>query len=115
MNGKEKKTETESAAKILTPDERKRLLVEGIKKTIFPAFISLFFSLLFYFKFGTAENISWVSVFLLVILLSYYIQRFVYPVIGVRVKEFETKDWLYVEFFTVIYFWVFWTLLLNNK
>lgn len=114
MTEKEKKVETEAVARIITPDERKRLLVEGIKKTVFPAFISLFFSFLFYFKFGNAQDVSWFSVFLLVMLLSYYIQRFIYPAINVRVKEFETKDWLYVEFLTVVYFWVFWTLLLNN-
>jgi len=112
---KEKKAETEPVVKIITPDERKRLLIEGIKKTVAPAFISVLFALLFYFKFGQAQDVSWFSVFLVVLLLSYYIQRLAYPLIGVRVKEFETKDWLYVEFLIIIYFWVFWTLLLNNK
>ena len=109
----EKKVKIEPVAKIITPDERKRLLIEGIKKTIAPAFISMFFALLFYFQFGYARDISWFSVFLLVLLISYYIQRLAYPAIGIKVKEFEIKDWLYVEFLIVIYFWVFWTLLLN--
>lgn len=113
MTEKENKEETEPVVKIITPDERKRLLIEGIKKTIAPAFISLFFALLFYFQFGYAKSISWFSVFLLVLLISYYIQRLAYPVIGVKVKEFEIKDWLYVEFLIIVYFWVFWTLLLN--
>lgn len=115
MTEKEKIAETEPVVKIITPDERKRLLIEAIKKTVAPAFISVFFALLFYFKFGHAQDVSWFSVFLVVLLLSYYIQRLAYPFIGVRVKEFETKDWLYVELLIVIYFWVFWTLLLNNK
>ena len=114
MTETEKKAKIEPAARIITPDEGKRLLIEGIKKTVAPAFISVFFALLFLYKFGNASDISWFSVFLLVMLLSYYIQRLGYPLIGVRVKEFETKDWLYVELFTIIYFWVFWTLLLNN-
>lgn len=112
MTEKEKKTETEVIAK--TPAERKRLLIEGIKKTVAPAFISVFFALLFFYKFGDASGISWFSVFLLVLLVSYYIQKLSYPAIGVRVNEFETKDWLYVEFLVIIYFLVFWTLLLNN-
>jgi len=36
-----------------------------------------------------------------------------YPVIGVKVSEFETKDWLYVELMTIIFLLVSWTLLLN--
>ena len=114
MTGKENKPQTEPAVKTITPDERKRLLIEGIKKTIVPAFISAAFAILFFVKFGDAkEKVSWFSAILLVVLLSYYIQRFLYPLIGVRVKEFETKDWLYVEFLIIIYLLVFWTLLLN--
>ncbi len=63
----------------------------------------MFFAVLFVYQFGSATEIKWYSVFLLVLLLSYYIQRLTYPLIGVRVKEFETKDWLYVELFTIIY------------
>ncbi len=111
----ETKTETIKEIEVIakTPQEKKRLLIEGIKKTVAPAFISLLFAFLFKYKFGDASGIAWFSVFLLVILVSYYIQKLAYPTIGVQVKDFETKDWLYVEFLVVIYFWVFWTLLLN--
>ncbi len=111
---KEKKTEAEPVVKSITPDERKRILIEGIKKTVLPAFISVAFAIAFFMKFGYAKEVSWFSVLLLVALLSYYIQRFLYPLVGVRVKEFETKDWLYVEFLIIIYLLVFWTLLLNK-
>ncbi len=111
MAEKEKK---EPEPKTLTQEERKRLLIEGIKKTVLPAFISAGFAVLFFLRFKDASGVSWLAVILLVVLLSYYIQRFVYPLIGVRVKEFEAKDWLYVEFLIVIYLLVFWTLLLNT-
>lgn len=111
MAEKEKKSEPEP--KTITPDERRRILIEGIKKTVLPAFISAAFALMFFVKFGDAKDVPWFSILLLVVLLSYYIQRFLYPLIGVRVKEFETKDWLYVEFLIIIYLLVFWTLLLN--
>lgn len=113
MAGKEKETK-KPEPKVITPDERKQLLIEGIKKTAFPAFIGAAFALLFFGKFGSAEGVSWFSILLVVVLLAYYIQRFTYPLLKVRVKEFETKDWLYVEFLTIIYFLVFWTLLLNK-
>jgi hypothetical protein len=110
----EKKIEKVQVAKSATPEERKQKFIEGIKKTVLPAFISAAFAISFFVKFGYARDVSWFSVVLLVLLLSYYIQRGIYPLIGVKVKEFETKDWLYVEFLIVIYFWVIWILLLNQ-
>ena len=110
---KEEKKEAEAVAKILTPDERKRLLIEGIKKTAVPAFIGAAFALLFVQAADKIAGKPWYLVFLLVILVSYYIQRLLYPMIDVRIKEFQAKDWLYVEFLTIIYMLVFWTLLLN--
>ncbi len=116
MKERTEKTEKKEAeqVKVIKPDERKRLLIEGIKKTAVPAFIGAVFAVLF---FWTGEKIAgkpWFLVLLLVVLISYYIQRLIYPSLGVKVKEFETKDWLYVEFFTIIFFLVFWTLLLNE-
>jgi hypothetical protein len=49
-----------------------------------------------------------------VVLVSYYIQKLAYPMLGVKVDEFETKDWFYVEFMTIIFLLVSWTLLLNS-
>ena len=111
--GKEEKKEAEPVVRVLTPEERKRLLIEGIKKTAFPAFLGAFFTLVFYIKFFDARNTSWFSALLLVMLVSYVIQKAVYPYLGVRVDKFETKDWFYVEFMTIIFMLVFWTLMLN--
>ncbi len=111
----EKETKIEKpVVKSTTSQERKQKFIEGIKKTVFPAFISAAFAILFFEKFGDAKDVSWFSVILLIILLSYYIQKGLYPLIGVKVKEFETKDWMYVEFLVIIYFWVIWILLLNQ-
>ncbi len=110
---KEEKKEVQAVAKILTPDERKKLLIEGIKKTAVPAFIGAAFALLFVLTADKIAGKPWYLVLLLVIFVSYYIQRFLYPLIDIRVKDFEIKDWLYVEFLTIIYLLVFWTLLLN--
>ncbi len=108
---KEEKKEKETA--VITPEERKRLLIEGIKKTTVPAFIGAIFAVIFVL---TSEKIAgkpWLAVLMLVVLVSYYVQRLLYPSLGVRVKEFEVKDWLYVEFLTIIFLIVTWTLLLN--
>jgi hypothetical protein len=110
----EKKIEKVPVVKSTTPEERKQKFIEGIKKTVLPAFISAAFAILFFVKFGFAKDVSWFSVVLLILLISYYIQRGIYPLIGVKVKEFEIKDWLYVEFLVIVYFWVIWILLLNQ-
>jgi hypothetical protein len=111
---KKEKKESEPAVRTFTPAERKLMLIYGIKKTIVPAFIGAFFALLFFLKFGDATTVSYILVLLLVVLSSFYIQRFVYPLIGVKVEEFETKDWIYVEFFTIVFLIVIWILLLNT-
>lgn len=111
---KEEKKEAEPVVKVLTPGERKRQLIEGIKKTAFPAFIGAFFALVLFLKFYDAKEVHWLSVLLLVVLVSYYIQKLAYPMLGVKVDEFETKDWLYVELMTIIFLLVSWTLLLNS-
>ena len=111
---KEEKKEAEPVVKVLTPGERKRLLIEGIKKTAVPAFIGAFFALILFMNFFDAKEKHWLYVLLLVVLVSYYMQKVAYPMIGVKVGEFETKDWLYVEFMTIIFLLVSWTLLLNS-
>ena len=111
---KEEKKETEPVVKVLTPGERKRLLIEGIKKTAVPAFIGAFFAIILFMNFFDAKEKHWLYVLLLVVLVSYYMQKVAYPMIGVKVSEFETKDWLYVEFMTIIFLLVSWTLLLNS-
>jgi hypothetical protein len=110
---KEEKKEAEPVVKVLTPGERKRLLIEGIKKTAVPAFIGAFFAVVLFLNFYDAKDKHWLYVLSLVVLVSYYIQKLVYPMLGVKVSEFETKDWLYVELMTIIFLLVSWTLLLN--
>jgi hypothetical protein len=109
----EEKNEKEPAVKVITPEERKRLLIEGIKKTIVPAFIGTIFAVIFVLTGDKIAGKPWLAVLMLVVLVSYYVQRLLYPSLGVRAKEFEVKDWLYVEFLTIIFMIVTWTLLLN--
>lgn len=114
-NKVETKVEPEEApVKKQTPEERKQVLVDGIKKTVMSSFIGAVFALLIYLNFGDASEKSWFAVIMLVVILSYYLQKLVYPLIGVKVKEFEIKDWIYVEFLIIIFLMVVWTLLLNQ-
>ncbi len=105
----EKKTEPV----VKTPEERKRLQIEGIKKTVVPAFIGAGFAFLFFWMQDKIAEKPWYSVFLLAALVSYGIQKLLYPSLGVKVEEFKTMDWLGVEFLTIIFLMIVWILLLN--
>lgn len=96
-----------------TPEENKKNYKDGIIKTIVPAFIGTAAGFFCFFQLGSGTNIPWLSVMLFVIIFSYYAQRLGYPVIGIDVKEFGNKDWFYVEFITIDFWLVVWTLLLN--
>ena len=96
-----------------TPEEKKRNYKDGIIKTIVPAFIGTAAGFFCFFQLGSGTEIPWLSVMLFVIIFSYYAQRLGYPAIGIDVKEFGNKDWFYVEFITIDFWLVVWTLLLN--
>lgn len=96
-----------------TPEEKKKNYKDGIIKTIVPALIGTAAGFFCFFQLGSGTEIPWLSVMLFVIIFSYYAQRLGYPVIGIDVKEFGNKDWFYVEFITIDFWLVVWTLLLN--
>lgn len=110
----EKEEKKEEPVKPVSQEERKRALIEGIKKTAVPSFIGAAFALLFFLAGEQISGKPWIFVLMLVVIVSYYIQRLVYPYLDVRVKEFGTKDWLYVEFMTIIFLLVVWIILLNK-
>ncbi|NOR49084.1 MAG: hypothetical protein GQ533_13765 [Methanosarcinaceae archaeon] len=96
-----------------TPEEKKTAYKDGIIKTVVPAFIGTAAGFFCFFQLGTGTEFPWLSVMLFVIIFSYYAQRLGYPAIGIDVKEFGNKDWFYVEFITIDFWLVVWTLLLN--
>ena len=96
-----------------TPVEKKKDYKDGIIKTIVPALIGTIAGIFCFFQLGSGTEFPWLSVMLFLIIFSYYAQRLVYPAIGIDVKEFGNKDWFYVEFITIDFWLVVWTLLLN--
>lgn len=96
-----------------TPEEKKKNYIDGIIKTIVPALMGTLAGLFCFYQLKDGTEFPWLSIMLLVIIFSYYGQRIIYPLIKIEVKEFGAKDWLYVEFITVDFWLVVWTLLLN--
>jgi hypothetical protein len=109
-----KTAESKPAAPVeKTPEEKKKNYKDGIIKTIIPAFIGTAAGFFCFLQLGSGTEFPWLSVMLFVIIFSYYAQRLAYPIIGIDVKEFGNKDWFYVEFITIDFWLVVWTLLLN--
>ncbi|MCL7413923.1 MAG: hypothetical protein M8353_09960 [ANME-2 cluster archaeon] len=96
-----------------TPEEKRKLHKLGIIKTVVPAMIGALAGFISYFTMGDGTEYPWFSIIVFVVIFSYYAQRIIYPIQGLDMKEFGKKDWFYVEFMTVIFWLVVWTLLLN--
>jgi hypothetical protein len=96
-----------------TPEERKLAYTQGIIKTAVASFIGIIAGFIAVSQFGTAEDTKWFAVLTIIVVLSYYAQRVIYPAIKISTKEFGLKDWFYVEFLVIDFCLVTWTMLLN--
>ena len=100
-------------AKQKTPEEKQKAHMEGIIKTIVSSILGIIAGVVMFSQYGAGEDRIWYAILAIVIGITYYVQRIVYPMIKIDVKEFKAKDWLFVEFIVVDFFLVTWTLLLN--
>ncbi|HOT07208.1 MAG: hypothetical protein A4E45_00474 [Methanosaeta sp. PtaB.Bin039] len=103
-----------------TPAERRRAQIEGIKKTLYAALLGVAAGVICFYFLGDGTNIvfreaklEWHFILMNLLLITYLVQKAVYPFLGINVAEFKTKDWLYVEFIAVDLWAVTWTVLLN--
>ena len=97
------------------PVETDREYAEGIKKTVIPGVIGIIAGIILFAAIddGTAHSDAWFSILFILLALAYYAQRLIYPSVGVNVRKFGKKDWLYVEFMVLDFSLVSWTILLN--
>ncbi len=115
----EKKAATAPApapkAKPKTTLERRKEQVEGIIKTVYPGALGVLLGFASYSANASINqyNLPWHFVLLIVILITYIIQKFTYPLIGIDSMAFKSKDWFYVEFMAIDLWLVTWTILLN--
>jgi TRAP-type uncharacterized transport system fused permease subunit len=96
-----------------TPEEKEKAYKEGIIKTIVASVLGIATGFSIFSLYGSGEDRMWYAVLMIVIGLTYFIQKLIYPQFKIDVKEFKMKDWLYVEFIVIDFFLVTWTLLLN--
>jgi hypothetical protein len=105
--------EKKNPIKEKTPEEKKKDHRDGIIKTIVPSILGIIAGIIVFGMYGAGENKVWYAVIMIVIALTYFLQKLIYPQIKIDVKEFKWKDWLYVEFIVLDFFLVTWTILLN--
>jgi len=96
-----------------TPEEKQKDHRDGIIKTVVASVLGILAGLIAFTMYGTGEDRIWYAVLMIVIGITYLIQKLFYPSIKIDVKEFKFKDWFYVEFIVIDFFLVTWTLLLN--
>jgi hypothetical protein len=105
--------EKKSFIKEMTPEEKQKAHREGIIKTIISAVLGILAGVIMFSQYGTGEDRIWYVILMIVIGITYYVQKLIYPPLKINVKEFKFKDWFYVEFIVIDFFLVTWTLLLN--
>jgi hypothetical protein len=98
-----------------TPAEKRQARIDGIKKTMYASLLGVLAGFICYFTLGmgTATTIPWHFVMIVLVLVTYYIQKLTYPLMGIDSAAFGGKDWFYVEFLVIDLWLVTWTLLLN--
>ena len=96
-----------------TPEEKQKAHRDGIIKTIVAAILGIIAGVVVFSQYGAGEDRIWYAVLMIVIAITYYVQKLIYPSLQIDTKEFKAKDWLFVEFIVVDFFLVTWTLLLN--
>lgn len=105
--------EKKSFIKQMTPEEKQKTHREGIIKTIVATILGIISGIVMFQMYGTGEDRVWYIILMIVIGITYYVQKLIYIPLKIDTKELKFKDWLYVEFVIVDFFLVTWTLLLN--
>jgi hypothetical protein len=105
--------EKKSFIKEMTPEEKQKAHREGIIKTIISAVLGILAGVIMFSQYGTGEDRIWYVILMIVIGITYYVQKLIYIPLKINTKEFKFKDWFYVEFIVIDFFLVTWTLLLN--
>jgi hypothetical protein len=94
--------------------ETRKIQTDGIKKTVYPSFLGVLAGFACYYAPSAAiGQLPWHFVMLMVIAVTYFVQRLTYPFMNIDVLDFKGKDWFYVEFMVVDLWLVTWTILLN--
>ncbi len=100
-----------------TEEEKKKEYIDGIKKTIMPGIFGIIGGFLSFHIAGEplvyGEPQARAGFGFVVLASIVLLQKYVFPLININVKELEAKDWIYIVFITTTFWFVSWTFLLN--
>ncbi|WNY26546.1 hypothetical protein [Methanolapillus ohkumae] len=97
-----------------TPEEKKRMYYENLTKTLVATFFGIVCGVICYVAFGTAEEVFWAFVLIVVLVVTYYLQRrLIFPLVKLDMKSITGKEWIGIQFLVLLYCLVTWTILLN--
>ncbi|ATZ61276.2 MAG: hypothetical protein BME93_04050 [Methanosarcinales archaeon Met12] len=101
----------DQTVKVPTEEEKKKGYIDGIKKTIIPGIFGIIGGIMSFHLAGETQARAGFGFAILVIMVL--LQKYVFPLVNIKVEEFEAKDWIYTVFMTTTFWFVSWTLLLN--
>jgi hypothetical protein len=94
-----------------TREERTANHIKGIKIVLATSILGIIAGIISSPYFLSPENANFA---LFIVVLFIYAQKFLLPVIGVSSKNFGFKDWFFISFMTLSFWFVTWTLILNG-
>ncbi len=100
-------------AKAKSAEERKKNRIDGIVKTIYSSLLGVIAGFACWYNADAIAPFPWHTVLIMVILVTFLIQKHSYNLLKIDASAFKTKDWFYVEFMVVDLWLVTWTILLN--
>jgi len=100
-------------AKAKNAAEKRKDRIDGIVKTVYSSLLGVIVGFACYYNAEALAPFPWHTVMILVIFVTFLIQKHTYNLLNIDANAFKTKDWLYVEFMVVDLWLVTWTILLN--
>jgi len=97
-------------------EERKKAYVDGIKKTVIPGVFGIIGGFISFYLAGEGVNgVQPRAGFGLIVLVFFIsVQKYIFPLVNIHTEEMGAKDWLYIGFMTLVFWFVSWTFLLNE-
>jgi hypothetical protein len=92
-----------------TREDRLALHIKGIKMVLVASVLGAAAGIISYSLPAGAKNFS-----VLVLAILIYVQKYVFPPMGIKSAEFGFKDWFFLGFISFSYWFVTWTLMLNT-
>jgi hypothetical protein len=94
-----------------TKEERTAFHIRGVKMVLVPSLMGAVAGVLSSPYFLSPNSVTFSF---LILAIAIYVQKFLFPLIGIKSAAFGFKDWFFLAFMTFCYWYITWTILLNG-